>query len=73
MAARERVIERLVQAGVQRATGEPLVDEWLRSTEMLPDFVAAPDYWHLAYQFAEDEYRRRGRARLTPLRKQTRR
>jgi hypothetical protein len=65
--ARGRVVERLVGAGVERATGDALVDEWLRSTEMLSDFIAAPDYWQLAYRFALDEYRRRASARLVPF------
>jgi hypothetical protein len=61
-ASRARAIERLRMAGVPMWTAEPLVDEWLRSTEMLPDFVAAPDYWDVAYQFAVEEYRRRAEA-----------
>ena len=58
-AARARVIDRLVHAGMPSRTAEPLVDEWLRSTEMLVDFRAAPDFWRLAYQFALEEYHRR--------------
>jgi hypothetical protein len=58
-AARARVIEQLVRRGMPAGTAEPLVDEWLRSTEMLVDFRAAPDFWHLAYQFAVEEYGRR--------------
>ena len=58
-AARTRVIDRLVHAGMPPATATPLVDEWLRSTEMLVDFRAAPDFWRLAYQFALEEYHRR--------------
>jgi hypothetical protein len=57
--ARDLVITRLARAGMPRPTGELLVDEWLRSTAMLPDFVAAPDYWDVAFRFATDEYRRR--------------
>jgi hypothetical protein len=57
--ARGRVIEQLVRNGMPPGTAEPLVDEWLRSTEMLKDFRAAPDFWHLAYQFALEEHRRR--------------
>jgi hypothetical protein len=53
------VIDRLVHAGMPSRTAEPLVDEWLRSTEMLVDFRAAPDFWRLAYQFALEEYHRR--------------
>ena len=58
-AARMRVVERLVRDGMPSGTAEPLVDEWLRSTEMLVDFRAAPDFWRLAYQFALEEHRRR--------------
>lgn len=58
-AARVRVVERLARAGMPSATAEPLVDEWLRSTEMLADFRAAPDFWRLAFQFALEEYHRR--------------
>ena len=58
-AARAHVIRQLVRAGIPPMTAEPLVDEWLRSTEMLRDFQAAPDFWHLAYQFALEEYHRR--------------
>src|SRR3954471_4582478 len=54
-AARTRVVEQLVRAGMPSGTAEPLVDEWLRSTEMLADFRAAPDFWRLAYQFALEE------------------
>lgn len=57
--ARELVIARLSRAGIPQMTGEALVDEWLRSTSMLPDFLAAPDYWDVAFRFATDEYRRR--------------
>ncbi len=60
--ARARVVERLVRDGMPSRTAEPLVDEWLRSTDMLVDFRAAPDFWHLAYQFALEEYRRRDTA-----------
>jgi len=56
------VIDRLVRASMPSGTAEPLVDEWLRSTEMLVDFRAAPDFWHLAYQFAVEEYHRRSTA-----------
>jgi hypothetical protein len=58
-AARTRVVDRLVRNGMPSGTAEPLVDEWLRSTEMLADFRAAPDFWRLAYQFALEEYHRR--------------
>jgi hypothetical protein len=58
-AARTRVVERLVRSGMPAGTAGPLVDEWLRSTEMLADFRAAPDFWRLAYQFALEEYHRR--------------
>jgi hypothetical protein len=66
-AARERVIDRLDHAGIRRVIGALLVDEWLRSTQMLSDFQAAPDFWELAYRFATDEYRRRAGVQLTPL------
>ena len=66
-AARTGVVERLVRNGMPSGTAEPLVDEWLRSTEMLMDFRAAPDFWHLAYQFAQEEYHRRRTARLVFL------
>jgi hypothetical protein len=59
--ARDRVIDRLTLTGMPRKIGESLVDEWLRSTDMLPDFQAAPDFWQLAYRFAADEYGRRPR------------
>jgi hypothetical protein len=59
--ARERVIDRLVVTGMPRAIGESLIDEWLRSTDMLTDFQAAPDFWQLAYRFATEEYSRRPR------------
>jgi hypothetical protein len=58
-AARTRVVERLVRNGMPSGNAEPLVDEWLRSTEMLTDFRAAPDFWSLAYQFVLEEYDRR--------------
>jgi hypothetical protein len=56
---RDLAIARLAGAGMPRASGEVLIDEWLRSTAMLPDFLAAPDYWEVAFRFATDEYRRR--------------
>jgi hypothetical protein len=57
-AARTRVVQRLVRDGMPSRIAEPLVDEWLRSTAMLVDFRASPDFWSLAYQFALEEYRR---------------
>jgi hypothetical protein len=67
-APRARVGERLVRTGMARPSAELLIDEWLRSTEMLTDFVAAPDYWHLAYQFAFEEYRRRAHGHTATMR-----
>ncbi len=52
-----RLIEPTIGPGRAR-TAEPLVDEWLRSTEMLADFRKAPDFWNVAFQFALEEYRR---------------
>ena len=63
--ARAQVIKQLAQAGLPPVAGETLVDEWLRSTQMLADFRAAPDYWSVAYRFAMDEYRRRAPGQLT--------
>ena len=36
-------------------TADALIDEWARSTDMLPDFVAAPEYWQLEYGFALED------------------
>ena len=47
--------------GVPRAAGESLIKEWLRSTEMLPDFRSAPDFSTVADDFALDAYRRERR------------
>lgn len=68
-ARRVDTIDRLVRAGMPRIMAEGWIDAWDESTTVLPDFRKAPDFWAVAYRFAQEEYKRSTGASLaTPSR-----
>lgn len=57
-AQRRETIQRLARAGIPLDLAVAWVQIWDRSTAVLPDFRAAPDFWSQGFRYALEEYRR---------------